>query len=239
MPCYGTPPSVPGILLGFDGEVIACRVQSHPSRREVRERLLPGLAGMPVEIIETDFDPPNPWYGYIECLTAPPPYSHLLIIQDDTVVCTNLAPALEQIVQAEPDVPICLFLPLLPMHTRKAAMKAGVEGECFVEVHRGDFLPVVAVLWPVVKSQEFLAWATAPDRLRHKNGLPFVERSDDAMGGRWMKNTQQRILATIPCLVEHPDDVISTIARSNSGRTALFWRGAEWDATKVSWTPAA
>ena len=135
----------------------------------------------------------------------------------------------------EPSVPIVLFLPLLPMMTRKAAMKAGVAGEPFVAMHVGDFLPVVAVLWPVAKAQEFLVWATDPNRLRHKNGQPFIERSDDAMGGRWMRQTQQRILATIPSLIEHPDDVISTIARTNSNRTALFWHGPEWDALSVQW----
>lgn len=196
---------------------------------------MPGLAPLPVEVIETDFDPPNPWWGYIECLTNPPDCTHLLVVQDDTITCKNLAPALEQIVAVEPSVPIVLFLPLLPMMTRKAAMKAGVAGEPFVAMHVGDFLPVVAVLWPVAKAQEFLVWATDPNRLRHKNGQPFIERSDDAMGGRWMRQTQQRILATIPSLIEHPDDVISTIARTNSNRTALFWHGPEWDALSVQW----
>lgn len=218
--------------------VVACRVQSHPSRRGIRERLLPGLAPLPIEVVETAFDPPNPWYGYIACLTDPPDCTHLLVVQDDTIVCRNLPLAVEAIAQAHPTVPVCLFLPLIPMLTKKRALKAGVDGEHYVQMHYGDFLPVVAVLWPVEKAQAFLVWATDPDRLRHKNGKPFIERSDDAMGGRWMKNTQQTVLATIPCLVEHPDDVISTIARSNSGRTALFWHGSEWDAMSIDWSSA-
>lgn len=216
--------------------LLAARVQSHPSRRQVRERLLPGLRGMPVEVIETDFRPPNPWLGYIECLRAPPDCTHLLIVQDDAVTCRNLTPALQAIAQVEGEVPICLYLGGLPMRTRKAALEAGKRGERFATVHTGDFMPVVAVLWPVDKSVEFLDWATDSVRFRHRNGKPLVERSDDAMGGRWMRATRQRVLATIPSLVEHPDDVVSTIARKNTGRTALFWHGVDWDAQSVDWT---
>lgn len=197
--------------------------------------MLPSLAPLPLEIIETDFDPPNPWYGYIECLTDPPDCTHLLIVQDDTITCRNLQPAVELIASVEPNVPICLFTPLLPMHSRRAAMEAGREGRCFTQISVRDFLPVVAVLWPVPKAQQFLEWATGPRAMRHKNGRLFVERSDDAMGGRWMRNTQQRVLATIPSLIEHPDDVISTIARKNANRTALFWHGQDWDAMSVEW----
>lgn len=193
---------------------------------------MPGLAGLPTEIVETDFDPPNPWYGYLECLRDPPAdATHLLIVQDDTVACTNLAPALQQLAELEEGrFPICLYLGGVPMRTRGEALRAGVRGERFVDVHQGDFLPIVAVLWPVEKAAEFRAWGVSPDRLRQKNGKVFIERSDDAMGGRWMRQTRQRVLATIPSFIEHPDDVISTIARTNSGRTALFWKGEGWDA---------
>jgi hypothetical protein len=80
-----------------------------------------------------------------------------------------------------------------------------------------------------------LLWAGEPNLLRRRNGLFIEERSDDAMGGRWMRTTRQRVVATIPSLVEHPDDAPSTIARKPGGRTALFWHGVEWDALSVDW----
>lgn len=219
---------------------IHCRVQSHPSRRGIRGRLLPGLAGMPVEIVETDFEPPNPWKGYLTCLDAPPEdCTHLLIVQDDTVTCRNLTPALEKIAQVEYEVPVCLYLGGLPMRTRSAALRAGKEGARFVDVHMGDFLPVVAILWPRQKALDFHAWGRDKlHGLRRRNGQVIEELSDDAMGGRWMRHTRpaQRVVATIPSLIEHPDDVISTIARKNTGRTALFWHGEEWDASTVDWS---
>ena len=212
-----------------------CRIQSHPSRRGIRERLLPGLQGMPVEIVETNFDPPNPWKGYLACLDAPPDCTHLLIVQDDTITCRGLTPALEKIARVEPDVPVCLYLGGLTMRSRRAALVAGKAGARFAEIHHGDFLPVVAIMWPVGLARDFYRWGSSPDRLRQRNGRVFDERSDDAMGGRWMRQARQRVVATIPSLIEHPDDVVSTIARSNANRTALFWHGPEWDASTVIW----
>jgi hypothetical protein len=213
---------------------IAARVQAHPSRREIRQRLLDGLDGIPTEVIETEFEPPNPWYGYLACLDAPPDCSHLLIVQDDAVTCRNLAPALERIATAQPDYPICLYLGMLPPQ-KNIALRAAIKKQVYVELSWASaFLPIVAVLWPIGKAIHFREWGQLHGRV-HRNGLPFHEASDDAMGGRWWRSTQQTILATIPSLVEHPDDVISTIGRTNLGRTALFWHGTDWDALSIEW----
>lgn len=189
---------------------------------------------MPVEIVETDFSPPNPWSGYLECLNAPPAgASHLLICQDDTVGCQNVTPALRLIAERWPNTPVCLFLGKLPMRTRKEALRAGARGEHYIDIHHGDFLPVVAVLWPVEKAVEFHEWGLRG--ISHRSGRPFLERSDDAMGGRWMRSTRQKIVATIPSIIEHPDDVVSTISKRPANRTALFWHGQDWDALSVQW----
>jgi hypothetical protein len=214
---------------------IACRVQSHPSRRELRERLLPALAGMPVEVVETDFDPPNPWMGYLACMDAPPDCTHLLIVQDDCVACRNLTPALHLIAQAKPNNPVCLYLGMLPPQ-KGIALRAAVMKKKYVELTPASaFMPVVAVLWPIEKLIHFRDWAGAPKVLRRRNGLTLYEASDDAMGARWWRSTRQTVYATIPSLIEHPDDAVSTIGRTNSGRTALFWHGQDWDALSVDW----
>jgi hypothetical protein len=160
----------------------------------------------------------------------------LLIVQDDTVACRNLAPALEAIVAVEPDVPICLYLGMLPPQ-KAEALRAAVLRKNFVELlgNSAAFLPIVAVLWPIAKAREFHAWGSDPNRLRQRNGEVFVDRSDDAMGARWWRTSRQRVIATIPSLIEHPDDAISTIGRTNCGRTALFWHGEDWDALSIDW----
>lgn len=191
---------------------------------------------MPVEVVETDFQPPNPWLGYLECLREPPDCTHLLIVQDDTVACRNLTPALELIATEKPTNVVCLYLGKVPMRTRRRALEVGAAGEHYVEVYAGDFLPIVAVMWPREKALDFHQWGSDPGRLLRRSGRGnVVERSDDAMGGRWMKVRRERVLATIPSLIEHPDDAPSTIAKRPANRTALFWHGVNWDALSVNW----
>lgn len=215
--------------------MIVARVQSHPSRRQIRERLLDGLQ-MPTEVVETDFDPPSPWGGYRACLESlvDEECSHALIVQDDAIVCHNLLPALERIAEMVPDLPICLFLPMVSA-TRRSAVEAAKRGETFVEILPRGFMPVVAVLWPKEKALHFLDWSARTPALVKGNGQRIEHRSDDAMGYLWMKTQRQRALATIPCLVQHPDDVPSTIARRPGGRTALFWHEPPWDPLSVDW----
>jgi hypothetical protein len=208
-------------------------IQHHPSRSELVKRLTCDLPD--ARLIVSDETPPNPWGGYMKCLASVRRgYSHVCIIQDDAVVCRNLPRAVELIAAAEPHVPIVLYLGMLPPN-KLPALKAGKEGKRFVDLLPSSFMPVVAVLWPAGLAAEFLAWSGNPELLRRRNGLSVNERSDDAMAGRWMRQTRQRVVATIPSLVEHPDDAPSTIGRNPGGRTALFWHGVEWDALSVEW----
>lgn len=217
--------------------MIVARVQSHPSRRVVRERLLAGLAGIPTEVVETSFDPPNPWRGYKACLESlvEEECTHALIVQDDAIACRNIGPALEMIAEAQPDTPVCLFMPMVSA-TKRDAIRAGADGARYVEIVPRGFLPVVAVLWPKAKALDFLAWSHTTKQLTRRNGRQIEQRSDDAMGWLWMRNRRQRCVATIPSLVQHPDDVPSTITRGRGGRTALFWHGDDWDPLSVDWS---
>lgn len=170
-------------------------------------------------------DPPSPWLGYRACLTGiPGGVTHLLVIQDDTTVCKNFAPALRLIAEANPSTPVVLFLARLPRRLSHLALLATKKNECYLEtqLRSNDFLPVVAVLWPVAKAQEFLSWAQANP---HKLGHPRP-RSDDSVGGRWASLTKQTIRFTVPSLVEHPDLEPSLIGRKaawgkDSGRVAM------------------
>lgn len=215
--------------------MIVARVQAHPSRRQIRQRLLDGLQGIPTEVIETDFDPPSPWAGYKECLRSvvDENCSHVLIVQDDAIPCRNIGTALQAISEVT-DVPVCLFMPMVSV-TRKPALQAAKEGRCFVEIVPRGFLPVVAVLWPKDKAMSFLRWSEKAPQLQRRNGQRIEHRSDDAMGYLWMRSQQEKALATIPSLVQHPDDVPSTIAKKPGGRTALFWHESPWDPMSVEW----
>jgi len=156
------------------------------------------------------------------------------VLQDDTVVCRNFVPALDLIAAANPDVPVVLFRGKYPRRTGAAANR--LTGR-YVDLVSGDFLPVVAVLWPVHVASSFLQWAS-----ENTNRLPGgpAARSDDAVGGRWIRFTRQRVRCTLPSLVEHPDDVPSTIRRSSRdrptlGRVAAHYIG-DGDPLELDWS---
>ena len=178
---------------------LAARIQAHPARAHLLPALTASLSPLPVEVVAHASEPPSPWDGYRACLTDLPECSHLLVIQDDAVVCHNFVPALEQIA-ASNDVPVVLFLARLPRRTSRDATLALKAHRRYVDLFIRDFVPVVAMLWPKAKAEEFMAWASTARLPGQPN-----PRSDDAVVGRWMLVTKQTIRATVPSLVQHPD----------------------------------
>lgn len=96
-------------------------------------------------------------------------------------------------------------------------------GRRYVQLSHRSFMPIVAVLWPREKLLEFAEWA------EENPGLPGQRepRSDDAMAGRWKMMNRQTVLACVPSIVEHPDEVPSTIGKmahwgKDKGRVAAF-----------------
>lgn len=216
---------------------VVVRVQHHPERKNILPRLLSGLDGLKVDVFSHKADPPNPWEGYHACLNAPTEASHILVIQDDTLVCRNFGQAVHEVAQANPHTPVCLYLGGLPARTAREAKKVMMSRRGnYVQIAMRDFVPVVAVLWPTEKAREFISWAG--ETAHSLPGTP-KPRSDDAVVGAWARWTKQTVLATVPSLVQHPDDVASTIKRRNHsgrdrGRTALFWIGDD-DPLAIRW----
>jgi hypothetical protein len=172
--------------------------------------------------------------GYLQALSDPPDCSHLLVVQDDVQICSNFAPALERIVASRPENPISLFLARLPEVAAKDATRAMKANQRYIRLRSRAFVPVVALLWPIEESQDFLEFVsdTGGPRLASK-------RSDDAAVWQWMANRRKAVYVTCPSLVEHPDNVPSTIGRrarwgKDKGRVALFYIG-EQDPLELEW----
>lgn len=211
------------------------RVQHAQGRTQPLERLLRSL-NAPAVIVTDSGTPPNPWRGYQKCLRdLPPAVTHVAVLQDDTVACRNLIPALHRIADSRPNDVVCLFLGGLPRRTAAMAAKLNARGLPYVDVHGADFVPVVATMWPTEVARSFLDWCDQnPLRLGHRD-----PRSDDAVAGRWMRYTRHKVVCTIPSLVQHPDDVPSTIGkRASAGRdrnrVAAFWIGDN-DPLDINW----
>lgn len=216
-------------------------VQSVPHRREIRERLLVDLP--PAVVIEDEGEPPpNPWRGYRRCIKAflDSGESHGVLIQDDTTVCQNFTPAVELISQAHPDSVVCLFVSAARTKTLREYVRASRSGRRYATIWFQDYLPVVATLWPKSQAARFLHWTESDDF--RTPGMPNP-RSDDAVAGSWMKFTRQKVLATIPSLVQHPDDTPSVkwgaesrvpSGTGNKGRRAFNYIGDE-DPLELDW----
>jgi hypothetical protein len=84
-------------------------------------------------------------------------------------------------------------------------MRALLKKQSYVNLLPSPIVPLVAVLWPKAKAEEFLSWATGPVKLP---GYPNP-RADDGIAAAWMKKTRQEVRVCVPSLVEHPDLVES------------------------------
>lgn len=98
----------------------------------------------------------------------------------------------------------------------------------YVGVYWRSFVPTVAILWPVEKARELYEWTTENPTLP---GNPNP-RSDDAVIGHWMRKTKQRVVATVPSIVEHTDAPTTKGTSNCTGVRAVSF--AE-DALLVNW----
>ena len=220
---------------------VACWIQGHPTRAEQHERLVRELAPLKPRVSLHASDPPLPWLGYQKLMyeyLGTSGSSHVLVLQDDVVVCRNLPRAVGEIAKAKPDDPVILFLSYLPRQliadVRKE-MKWG--GGRYVRCRSAKFWPVVAVLWPRSAAEHFMAW-TETARLP---GMPGPVGSDDAVFGEWGRRNQRTAWVTTPSLVEHPDEIESLWKRralwgNGAGRCALHWIGPDADPLELDWS---
>lgn len=186
-------------------------------------------------MVDHDVADPNPWRNYVRCLTDPPEgATHLLVIQDDTLPCVRFTEALDSVVMARPDTVLSLFVGGLRNRTTTDFTRALGDGRPWSRINFRDIHHVVALVWPVGLSASFLEWA---ETSRVPSPKPY--RSDDMVVGYWARTTRREVWATVPCLVEHPDDTPSTIrarawGRGDRGRRAVHWIG-EADPLAIDW----
>lgn len=208
-------------------------VQSHPSRGDLLPRLLVYLPGAQVVFDPEPDAKPNPWRTYLACLASLDPDAfHLLVIQDDAIVCLDFLATVEKVIEARPDSPICLFIPGVGL-LRQAMLDACYRGKQWAEIPRPAFVPVVAVVWPRADAEALLAYTEAKPFARGRT-------SDDANVAEWMRVTRRTFWMTVPSLVDHPDDVPSLMNQPwmngrNPARTACCWAGREWSPINLDW----
>lgn len=191
---------------------VEVRVQHHPSRAHLIDRLAASLGDLPYAVVS---DPggqrPIAWRTYRECLVrANGAACYTLILQDDTLPCPGFPTALRSCLDAAEGAPVALFTPRTALRSKIPYWQAQRDGKTFCVLDRREWVSVVALAWPGELIPRFLAWADqrgyGPDR----------SRADDAIVGEFMRATGTQVLASIPCLVEHPD-VEPSLANGRSG----------------------
>lgn len=188
-------------------------------------------------IVDGPADEPNPWRGYQRCLRNLGSASHVLVVQDDTVACRNIERVCEQLAAARPDTVTSLFVGGLRGRTERNYWRAMQAKRHWAQVDTQRIVHVVALLWPASLASEILSWAETTVI----PGIRNPTRSDDEVVGAFVKLTKRPVWATVPCLVEHPDDVPSTVHKRQAngldrGRVAMSWIGAEADPTAIDWS---
>lgn len=201
-------------------------VQGHPSRTALHRRLAANVAPLPFNLSLHTSEPPDPWAGYklavcraVEECDA----SHLIVLQDDAIPCYDFPLAVADAIKDRPDDVLSLWVGDMRDLTAKFYRRAQVAKERWSPVNFSKIHHCVALVWPRALAEEFLEW-TSTSMLP---GDGRDQQSDDAIVGAWARRTHHQFWATVPSLVEHNDDVPSTIGRPQGGRDrrAIWFAG--------------
>lgn len=217
--------------------IVDIAIQAHPIRLEMANTLASQIGGRVV--LDPDPDNPiaSPWRTYRRCLeSAPVKATHLLVIQDDAIVCEGFRDVVEAVVSARPDRLIVLCVCGNPGRHRLAVQTACQRGESWVDLENAHWLPVVATVWPVETARDLLVWVD-------EQAYPSAFIADDEICGRYIRARRIVPCATVPSLVDHADLVPSIISRrqrngSNPGRQAVIFVDEHCDerAAEIDWS---
>jgi hypothetical protein len=208
--------------------VIHARIQAHPSRTHLHQRLLAAFQPIQTELFVHTSVPPDPWTGYRRCLDYHGAASHLLIAQDDVIPAPGFVDAIQAIASTHPDTPVCLFMGAFPASTATRIRRAKPDVR-YVPLGPSSFMPLVCVLWPSHVARSFLAWSTT---------ARGMTRADDGNAGRWVRATKQQVLVAVPSIVQHDDGEPSVKGGRDHVPWAEAWRRALLladDATVYDW----
>lgn len=200
-------------------------MQAHPSRGGLHGQLVEGVRPLPWYLSVHASNPPNPWAGYEQALryAVEKDGTHFIVLQDDVMLCRDFPLAVVNAIEERPENVLSLWVGALRQPTTKFFRQAQIARERWVQIHFSDIHHCVALVWPRPLAEAFLEW-TQTSMLP---GDGRDQQSDDAIVGAWARRTKNYFWAHVPCLVEHNDDVESTInrPRGDAGRRAIAFAG--------------
>jgi hypothetical protein len=167
----------------------------------------------------------NLWESAKRTLTNyPKGTTHVLLLQDDVLICDNFMPAVRQIVDALPDKPITLFSNRVSIENARAA------GVHYVQLTK--WLMAQTYIMPVSIIDDFIAWA----ELHIKPSIYF----DDNRWAMYFYYHGMKVWATAPSLVEHIGWNATTLRPYNeafdrNNRMARWYIGIQKSALDIDW----
>lgn len=173
-----------------------------------------------------DPDPDNrlrsPWRTYRHALEQPrdPLTTHLLVIQDDAWACPYLKDVLDTIAAAR-DGFITLYVGGMPLQAAIMLEQACKECWSFASLPTYQWTPAVALIWPTDVIPAALDWIDVEAR-----SWPREYTADDDIIGRITRQFNLPLWATVPSLVDHPDDVPSIVGNKPAMGGRNPWRCA-------------
>lgn len=203
---------------------VSFAIQAHPARRELAENLAAKLLAQIVWDPEPESAIRSPWRTFRHLLeTTPADATHRFQIQDDGVVCRHMREAVELAVAAQPDRVLVFCVTGNPWHHAQAVRDACAEDHPWARLDYAHWCPLISTCWPVGLIEPLLQWV---DEQR----WPPQFCADDEIVGRFLREIEHAPLATVPSLVQHPDENPSLIglrawAGQDPGRVAACWIG--------------
>jgi GR25 family glycosyltransferase involved in LPS biosynthesis len=209
---------------------LAIRIQHHPKRFLTVEALKSALTTtkeyVDFKVIDNE---KNCWSG---CRAALESFksgedTHVLILQDDILPCTNFIPAVKKIIKLLPDQPITFF------SNSDSILEAKNRGVHWAKL-KVWFMAQAYVL-PVQTVREFLYFSDT----HVKSDLQI----DDERLAMFFFHKKQYVWATSPSLVDHIGWNNTTVRRENVSpkfydikkRVASYFAGYETDASLIDW----
>lgn len=216
---------------------LSVAIQHHPRRADILPGLLAQL-GEPADVV-ADPEPlnafPSPWRTYRRALElSPTGCTHRLILQDDVELCDRFLPTVRSAIRAQPDRLLALFVPGQFPGAILDMPAASMQGSAWLELRSGGWCPAVALVWPAQLAFEMLYYA-------NEQAWPPGKRADDENIGQFLSEHGHQALATLPCLVEHPDIVesVTNLTRARGGedpgRLAVCFAGS-CDTSQIDWS---
>lgn len=164
--------------------------------------------------------PRQPWRTYRLALETTPEWAtHRVILQDDAYPCDNFGPLLRGAVAAQPNSLVILCLCDRPTYLAQRAQRSYAAGRAWLACDRYQWVPVIGLVWPVALVWKALRWVEAQK-------WPREFMADDEIVGRFAKANRERVVATVPSLVQHPDlcpSLIGKRTRSGGRVAAIFY----------------